>query len=310
MQICVIGAGAVGSVVAGRLAASGEDVRIVARGARLEKLRREGIYLRRRGEGGVATAPVLVCDALDVAVRMGVQDVVFTAVKGHSLPALLPTLAPLIGPETMIVPLVNGIPWWYGSKGDEPVPRKAIVGCVVYVTAAVQSDGVVETMAERLTLGEIDKAQAPRARMAALAGILNRAGIDCTLVDDIRPPMWTKVALNLSTNPLSVVSGATVEEQFTSPRLAPILLAILEEVRALAAAGGEALSMTLEQMIAVGRGAGPIRTSMLQDLDAGRPIEWSAIVGACLDLAEARGVAMPVSRIIGDLAAFRAASIA
>lgn len=302
--ICVIGAGAVGTAVAARLSLAGEPVHVVARGRRLEQVRMDGLRVQPT-HGPAIEARVAASDGSG----LGVQSVVFVAVKGHAMAGVLPTLAPLVGPETMVVPLVNGIPWWYRGEGEGYPPRRCVVASVVYITAAMQQDGAVTTMSERLVLGEAMR-QPPLARTIGLADRLVRAGIAVDLVDDIAPSMWTKVAFNLATNPLSVVSGATVIEQFTDPRLLPIVRNVIAEVRELAASEGEDLSLAEDAMIRVGRQAGAIRTSMLQDYEAGRPLEWSTIIGACLDLARERGVAMPVSRMIGELAGHRAASIA
>ena len=296
------------------LAAAGEAPCLFARGRRLEQLRREGLRVLFAG-GRAIEMRLPASDRAD----FGVQDVVFVAVKAHSLPELLPRLSPLIGDRTAVVPLVNGIPWWYFADGTtrsagiaavdpdgallELVPPERIVGCVAFVTARL-TGGVISVSGElHLKIGDITGGTRPRTR--ALAAMLCRAGVATSVSGEIRNELWTKVALNLATNPLSVVSGATLEEQFTDPRLLAVASAILAETRRVAAAYGATLTLSQDEMIAAGLRAGQFETSMLQDYKAGRPLELGAIGQAVLELAEKAGVDMPTARLIVGLAAHR-----
>jgi 2-dehydropantoate 2-reductase len=313
-RICVVGAGAVGSSLAAHLAMAGQQVSLLARGARREALQRDGLRYAAHGE-----AQVRIDVPVGTARDLGAHDVVFTAVKSHALPGLIPDLQQVAGAGASIVPLVNGVPWWFFLGVDAPsrvlavdplgaladaFPASSIVGAVVYLTAAMSADGVVESHAHRkLELGDIDGAT--RERTHGLAAMLTDAGIATSAVPDIRERLWTKVALNLATNPLSVVTGATLSEMFTDPLLQPLILAVANEVRAVAVAYGSRLAMDDAQMVAIGRAAGPFKTSMLQDFEKGAALELAAIADACIELGRQKGVETPVSSAIAALAAFR-----
>jgi 2-dehydropantoate 2-reductase len=314
-RVAIAGVGALGGVLAAQFALHGASPTLIARGARLEQLRSEGLRFA-EGDAAPATFRLEAVTPEDA----GPQDVILVCAKAQSLPDLLPRLAHCMHEETILAPLVNGVPWWHDLDGDarrpvlsvDPGGRLAalytprnIVGCVVFMTAALGADGVARaTGRKRLLLGDID---APlRDRTLALAKLLQSAGLDADPTNRIRDALWTKMALNLATNPLSVVSGATLVDQFTDPRLLAIVGAILAEARALAGRLGHRFSMSEDEMIATGRAAGSFRTSMLQDFEAGRPLELEAIGYACLELAATAGVAMPTSRQLCDLAAIRA----
>jgi 2-dehydropantoate 2-reductase len=340
-RICVAGVGAVGTTVATCLAAAGEHVSLLARGARLAQLRR-GLELDFAGE--TVTAHADVSDRPE----FGIQDIVFVATKAPSLAALVPTLLPLIGAHTLVVPLVNGIPWWYFQGGDgrftgarvsavdpdgtlaRSIDPACIVGCVVYLTASLATTGRVTVMGgQRLIVGEITSGAITSgpstdgetgggenrgshsdggvsARIEALAALLRRAGLETTASARIRNDLWTKVALNLATNPLSVVTEATLLDLFTDPRLLPIVGAVLEEASRVARGYG-AEPMSLSEMQDTGRRAGAFETSMLQDYRAGRPLELDAIGSSVLELARKIGEHMPATQFIVDLCAHRAA---
>jgi len=297
-RICVAGVGAVGSTIAARLLAAGHEVSLLARGTRLAQLRSHGLKVNFAGEH--FTSPVRASDHAE----FGIQDIVFTAAKADGLEALLPQLKPLIGPHTVIVPLVNGIPFWYFSDSADTL------GCVLYLTARLEPTGEVAVLGgQRLIVGSIDTtaAQGPAsARATELAALLSRAGLPTTATPTIRDSLWTKVALNLATNPLSVVTGATLLDLFTDPHLLPVVTAVLTETARVARAYGATATMTMEEMLATGRNAGAFETSMLQDYRAGRPLELGAIAASVLELADKIGEQMPTTRIIVELCAHRA----
>jgi 2-dehydropantoate 2-reductase len=314
-RVAIAGVGALGGAIAGQFALNGANPTLIARGARLQQLKSEG--LRVAQEDGTPTTFRLDATTPDDA---GPQDVILICAKAQSLPDLLPRLAHCMHEETVLAPLVNGVPWWHDLGGEtrrpvlsvDPDGRMAelyasrnIVGCVVFMTATLGADGVARAMGKkRLIVGDID---APlRDRTVTLAALLQSVGVDAEPTDRIRDALWTKLALNLATNPLSVVSGATLVEQFTDPRLLATVTAILTEAQALARRLGHEFSMSQDEMIATGRAAGAFRTSMLQDFEAGRPLELEAIGYACLELAKAAGVPMPTARLLCDLAAVRA----
>jgi 2-dehydropantoate 2-reductase len=311
VTVCVAGVGAVGTTIAARLAFCGLNVRLLARGARLEQLRRDGVRVQFSDE--------LIATRLAVSDRpdFGVQDLLLVATKAHALPELLPTLRPLVGPDTVVVPLVNGIPWWYFQQSDGPFENATVaavdpqgtltagahghlspqhlVGSVVYMTATLEPSGLATVLGRpRLILGEL--AQRHSARIERVAKLLTDAGIAATSSDSIRNDVWTKVALNLATNPLSVVTEATLQEQFSDPRLQPIVAAVIAETERVAHGHHARFSLSLEEMMQTGRSAGPFATSMLQDYRAGRRLELDAIARSVFELSEKIGLQMPPRR--------------
>lgn len=313
-RICVMGAGAIGTMVAARLALAGNEVTVVARGARLQDIAANG--LRMRGADGTShTVRVHARAAGDV----GPQDIVFIALKSGDLPAALPDLLRFVGPRTLLVPLINGIPWWYrqphaaapitavdpeGALAAAFDPQR-VVGSVVFLTSALAADGAIDVRgAERLILGPAVSGEI--AGTGTVAALFEDTPIEARTVSDLRPELWAKVALNLATNPLSVVADATLEQQFHSPSLRPVVISALEEAIRVARAHGIEPSLTLEQMLEIGGRAGPFYTSMAQDYRRGTPLELGAICQSVFVLAEEAGVAMPVARLIHDLCRFRA----
>jgi 2-dehydropantoate 2-reductase len=317
--VCVAGVGAVGTTVAARLAASGLTVRLLARGGRCEQLRSDGVRVQFADE--LVEMRLAVSDRPD----FGVQDLLLVAAKAHALPELLPALRPLVGPDTVVVPLVNGIPWWYfqGSGGSfenatvaavDPhgalpgeLSAQQVLGCVVYMTATRQACGLTTVLGRpRLIIGEL--AQRSSARADRIARLLSGAGLDTVASDCIRNELWTKVALNLATNPLSVVTAATLQEQFSDPHLLPLVAAVIAETERVAHAYQARFALPIEEMMKTGRNAGPFATSMLQDYRAGRRLELDAIAGSVLELAQKIGLQMPVTKTIVELCAHRAES--
>jgi 2-dehydropantoate 2-reductase len=317
LRFCVAGVGAVGGTIAARLAATGESVSLIARGARLAQLRRDGLRVQFDG-----TAPATLRLPVSDLPEFGIQNVLLLATKAPALPALLPGLGPLIGPQTLVAPLVNGIPWWYflGDEGPfagsrvaavDPeglllaaLPADRIVGCVAYLTSRLQPDGLVRAQGtQRLQIGPIQGLPTPE--IETLGAVLSAAGLATSVSPQIRAALWTKVALNLATNPLSVVAEATLIEQFTDPQLLPLVCAVIDEALRVAAAVGVAASMSLVEMLATGRRAGAFETSMLQDYRAGRMLELDAIGRAVVELAGRVGLKMPTTEILMALCAHR-----
>ena len=314
LSIGIVGAGAIGSVVACRLAAAGNDVTLFARGARLAALREAGIVLH--GEGGTVHARPGIAEQG----RPQTLDVLFVSVKAPHLPEAISAFLPALRPDGVLVPLVNGLPFWYPhGRSDAPIravdPDGAllaalapgtVVGTVVFLRASLEPDGSVRSAAgERLVLGGI--AGPPPPHLAGLAALLDASGIATRISGDIRAEIWTKIALNLATNPLSVVCGATLDEMFHRPELLRLVTSMLEETIRVAITDGIPPATALDGMIGIGRRAGPFMTSMAQDQEASRPLELGAIVDSVLELADAHGCAMPVARAVADLARYRAA---
>jgi 2-dehydropantoate 2-reductase len=318
-RFCIAGAGAIGGTLAARLAAAGHRVNVLARGDTLTALREHGLQLV--DLSGKVKVDVHASDQAD----FGVQDVVFLCAKTHALPAMIAQVAPLIGPETVVVPSVNGVPWWYfqreGSRFDgspvravDPdgvllaqVPAVSLLGAVVYITAQLDAPGRVRASnPHRLVLGELD--HAPSERLNALCALLSDAGIETRASTRIRDDIWTKITANLTSNPLSVLTGATLEEIYDDKSLLEIVVGILREVTLVATSYRARPDVDPQTFLSRCRAMGPFKTSMLQDFEKGRSLELAAIGDAVVELAERHNIPMPSTRAILALARYRASS--
>ena len=319
MKVCVYGCGAIGGLLAARLAGSGADVLAVTRGAQLAAIRASGLSLV-NADGSELNVPLRVTD--DPAEAAAV-DVVFLATKAHDLPAVAAQIGPLLGPATSVVSLVNGVPWWYfyGLQNDFGAPElvsvdpgRAIwralgpqraVGAVVYPAAVTEAPGRVRHLfGERFALGEPDGSSSER--LGAIVGLLGRAGFDASVSTDLRAEIWTKLAANAAFNPVSVATGKTLGAMIDDPATHRLLAGIIAEVIAVAAAFGVQVPVVPEDLLTASRQLGEHKTSMLQDLAAGRPLELGPVVEAVLELAAWRGVAVPDLATVARLAAARA----
>lgn len=313
MKTCVFGAGAIGGLIAGRLAQAGQAVSVVARGAHLEAIRRDGLTVR--SAQGDWNGPVLAAARSE---ELGVQDVVIVAVKTCSLAAALPALAPLIGPSTTVVPAMNGVPWWFfsgfggrqagirldnldpGGRIAAALPERQILGCVVYPTAYLAAPGVVQhTGRWELHLGEPDGSLSPRAQ--ALQAILMQAGFTCSLTADIRREIWLKLIGNAAFNPVSALTRATLDRMLADPEVYALLQTLMNETIAVGAAlnlnTGESPTDRLER----GRPLGKVKFSMLQDLEQDRPMEHESLSGAVSAIGDLVGVPTPSMHIVHGL---------
>ncbi len=317
MKLCVVGAGAIGGWTAAWMARAGHEVRLVARGAQLEALRRDGLTLV---SGGVPSTQRLPA-AEDPAV-FGVQDAVFLCLKTYSIASMLPRLAPLLGPETVVVPAINGLPWWYfhkeGGRRDgtaieclDPKGRMLgaldpghILGCVIHGAAEVTSPGVVtHTAGSRFILGEPDGSRSER--VLRLAAGMTAAGFDAPVTEDIRVEIWTKLIGNLSYNPVAALTLAWMHEINANEALLELIRALMEEAMRVAEAYGVRVPMTIEERIGVARKIGRSKISMHQDVERGRPLETDAIIGAVAELARKAGIATPMIDAVHALLAER-----
>jgi 2-dehydropantoate 2-reductase len=317
LRICVAGAGAVGGTLAVLLAHAGHDVSVLARRTTLAAIRQQGLRLTDLSGSYEIHPP-----ASDIA-EFGVQDVVFCSAKTHALADLLPALEPLLGPNTMVVPTINGVPWWYfqgaGGRFDgdrvravDPdgallaaIPVRQIIGCVVYINAETSTPGqILASSPHRLILGELHGGVSDRVR--TLSAALDGAGIDTAATDTIRDAVWTKIVANIASNPLSVVSGATLGELFGGPELRDIVMATIQEAMLVGAAYGARFALDPQGLIEMGAKRGTFRTSMLQDFERGRTLELAAICDAVLELAARHDIAMPMTSAITALVRFRA----
>lgn len=316
-RVAVVGAGAIGSLVAGRLAHAGLDVTLLARGERLSRLRAGPIAIR-TPEGEVSIA----IDARDDLPEASF-DMLVTAVKAHSLPGLAPVLKAAAKPGAVLLPLVNGMPWWYFQDSDtpggsvkavDPQARLAdsfapanLVGAVVYARAALDEQGdVISQAAERFVLGPVCAGGDDATRV--FAELMREGGFPVDVSDAIRREVWTKLALNLATNPLSVVSGATLESMARDPGLRAIVAGILTETFDLAERLGQRPEVDVAQLLDVCAAAGSFMTSMAQDYAKGVPLELGAIAEAVFEAAARCGHPMPMAQAIAVLAQYRARS--
>ena len=327
MKVCVVGAGAIGGLLAFRLAAAGNEVSVVARGAHREAIASRGLTLVDYKDGrSSATQPMHAVEDLGV---LGPQDAVFIGLKAHAIPALLPRIATLVGPQTMLIPAINGVPWWYfqceGSAHDGLVVRSvdpagtmhaavaatSIVGCVVHAAAEVREPGVVHhTGGKGFIVGEIDRSLAdPKTvRIERLAAVLRDAKLDATISSDIRKDVWSKLIGNLSFNPVAALTYADMGRICGSEALLDVIRPMLREGLAVASAYDIEIGMTPDQRIDVARHLGAARISMHQDFEAHRKPEIDAIVTAVIELANRVNVPVPVMRMVEALVRQRAIS--
>jgi 2-dehydropantoate 2-reductase len=310
MKICVVGAGAIGGLIAARLAQIDCELSVVARGPQLQAIRQNGLTL-------VADSHRQTCRirATDDAAELGVQDVVMVAVKTAGLPQAAPAIASLIGPDTVVMPAMNGVPWWFfwrfggilqgtrleaidpGGVIAANIPEVNVVGCVVYPTAHIAEPGVVHhTGRNELYLGEPDGSMSERA--ARLSDLLNRAGFACKVSPQIRRDIWLKLIGNASFNPVSALTCATLDRMLANPAVYSLLRALMFEVIAVGQALGLSIDEDPDDRIERGRPLGAVKFSMLQDLEQNRPFEYEALTGAVVFIAGRLGIEVPK---LGDL---------
>jgi ketopantoate reductase len=298
MRICVFGAGAIGGLIAARLVLAGEDVTVIGRGPQLGAIKAKGIELHWQ-DGRVEIARV---NAVETASLAGAQDLVVLAVKAHSLERAAAHAAALLGPNTMVMTLQNGMPWWYFQKHGGPLDGTRlmsldpsgmltktfhpdrIIGCAVFVAADVPEPGLVRHIgSNRLPIGEIGGTLSDRVRAVEAAFI--KAGLQASAVSDIRTEIWWKALGNLAVNPISAISNATMIEILRFPETRALVLKLMQEAREIAAKLGIYFPQTLEQRLESAESVGVHKTSMLQDLESGRPLEIEALMGAVLEMA-------------------------
>ncbi len=308
MKVCIVGAGAIGGFIGTRLARAGQaQVSALARGATLEALRTQGWRLRMGGE--LLQAPA---SASERASELGAQDLVILALKGQALPALAPQLAPLIGPSTLVLPAMNGVPWWFllgvndaEGLGDAPlesvdpggvisaaIPFAQVLGGVVHASTSTSEPGLVEhRMGQGLIVGE--PAGGPSARVDRVVALLAHAGFEASASANIRQDVWYKLWGNLTINPVSAITGATADRILDDPLVRAFCSAAMAEVSAIGASICCAIAQSPEDRHQITRKLGAFRSSMLQDVQAGRAIELDAIVGAVHEIAQRLGVPAP-----------------
>ena len=307
MKICVVGAGAIGGLLAVRLAEAGEQLTVVDQGAHLQAIQRSGLKLLMADGSEHVTRSL---EAVASIRQAGPQDVVILAVKGHILAEIAPELGSLMSDDTIILPMQNGLPWWYfhkhGGEYDgqpieclDPDGRLAahidvdrVIGCVVFPAGEIVSPGVVRhTEGNRFPLGELDGSDSGRAR--TLVDMFTNAGFKSFVLDDIRAEIWLKLLGNLSFNPISALTHATMVDICQYPPSRALAQSLMEEAQTVANSLGITLRVSIEKRIAGAEKVGKHKTSMLQDVEAGRELELEAIMGAVVELARLTGIATP-----------------
>ncbi|APR82882.1 2-dehydropantoate 2-reductase [Minicystis rosea] len=318
MRICIFGAGAIGGHLGVKLTQAGADVTFIARGAHLEAMKEHGVRWIENGTT-VTVRPRCVGSVAEA----GPQDYVIVTLKAPSLPGAAPEIARLLGPETAVVAAVNGVPWWYfhalsgphagrivesvdpGGIVSRHLPPERVIGCVVYPAAEVVAPGVIEhRYGERYTLGEPDGTKSARA--TALSEALTKAGLKAPVRPRIRDELWVKLWGNMAFNPVSLLTGATLDRIVGEEPTRVLCRAMMLEGQAIAEALGVRFPIGVDRRIAGAAEVGVHKTSMLQDLERGRPVEIDALLGAVVELAGVVGVEAPMSRAILALARQRA----
>lgn len=307
MKICVVGAGAIGGFLGTRLALdAGNAVAALARGTTLVSLRDHGWRLRQNGE--LLQAPTAA--ASDDPRDLGSQDLVILALKAQVLPGLAPSLTPLISADTIVMPAMNGVPWWFGAGvaalGTRPlesvdpgggiaavVPLKSVVGCVVHASASTSEPGVtIHRMGRGLIVGE--PAGGESARVARLGETLTRAGFEVSCSPRIRYDVWYKLWGNMTMNPVSALTGATTDRLLDDELVRTFCARAMQEAAAVGARIGCDVRESADDRQAVTRKLGVFKTSMLQDVEASRTLELDALVGAVREIGQRVGVATPM----------------
>ena len=316
LRICIAGAGAIGGTLAVRLSAAGHQISVLARGQTLQAIRERGLTLHDL-HGTTHARP-----AASQLPEFGVQDVIFLCAKSQDMSALLPQIAPMVGEETVVIPTNNGVPWWYfhreGGRFDgqavkavdpdgalsNAVALDRLIGSVLFITAEVESPGVIRSVNPHLmVLGEPSGEMSER--LMRVRAAVEAAGIEARATDRIRDKLWTKIIANISTNPLSVITQGTLQQLYGLPELREVVSQIMRETLLVASSHGARVDIDPLTFLQLGEAMGAFRTSMLQDLERGRPLELAAIGDAVLEMAERYAIPMPITRVIVSLARFR-----
>ena len=310
MKIAIFGAGAIGGLLGVKLAAAGADVTFIARGPHLAAMQANGVTLK-SGEETIVVRPRCIADAAEA----GVQDYVVVTLKAHSLPSAAPDIAKMMGPESAVVTGINGVPYWYFYGLDGPwrdrrvesvdpggklwniLPPSQAIGSVVYPAAEVIAPGVIEhTYGDRFSLGEPDGSRSPR--VEALSKAMIGAGLKAPVRPKIRDEIWVKLWGNLAFNPLSALTLSTLDRLAGRADLREVARSMMVEAKAVAEALGVRFAIDVEKRIDGAAEVGEHKTSMLQDLERGRPMEIDALLGAVVELGEVVEQPMPICRTV------------
>jgi 2-dehydropantoate 2-reductase len=314
MRFVIAGAGAIGAYMGAQMARAGLDVTLFARGPHLRAMQERGIQVR-AATGDFEARPTISGDLEAI----GPADVVFLGVKAHSLVDLAPRLAPLFGLETAVVGLQNGVPWWFleemhlervdpGGVISAAIETRRVIGSIVYFATEIVEPGVVQHIeGNRISLGEPDGSRSDRVR--AIAEALIKSGLRCPVTAHIRQEIWVKILGNVAFNPISALTRATLVRMVRDPEVNALVRNIMAETECVGKRLGLELPISIDQRIAGAEKVGEHKTSMLQDLEAGRPPELEAVVGAVIEIGERFGIPMPSTRAVYACAKLLAANV-
>ncbi len=323
MKICIVGAGAIGGMLGVKLALCGHEVTLILRGANLQAVRDNGLRLIDENNDESVVKPIRATAQISEA---GVQDVVILSLKAHQVAAVASELPQLLHSTTRVVTMQNGIPWWYfyklaGNYTGMPVravdpdgviaqhiPIDSVIGSVVYPASEVLRPGVIKVIeGNRFTLGEIDGADTESVR--ALSAVFKAAGFKAPVSKDIRSEIWLKVWGNLSFNPISALTHATLEDICLYPPTRELALSMMTEAQAIGQKLGVQFKVSLEKRIAGAQAVGQHKTSMLQDVEQGRALELQALVAAVIELGQITQTPTPAIHAVYALASLLAANL-
>ncbi|PYT18690.1 MAG: oxidoreductase [Acidobacteria bacterium] len=303
MKFLIAGAGAIGGYIGAKMARAGEDVTLFGRGPHLKAMQERGVRVI-SPDGDFEVRPKVIANLEEA----GPVDVIFLGVKAHGLTHLAPRVKPLLGECTTVVSTQNGLPWWYfsdfclervdpGGVIAASIDPRRVVASIVYFSADIIEPGVIRhTEGNRISLGEPDGSRSDRCR--AIAEALIKAGLRCPVTSRIRQEIWVKILGNVAFNPISALTRATLVQMARDPEVSKLVRNIMTEVEAVAAKLGVELPVSIDQRIAGAEKVGEHKTSMLQDLEAGRPLELEAVAGVIVELGERLCVPMPHTRAV------------
>ena len=311
MKICVVGAGAIGGLIAVRLEQAGHTVSVVARGPHLAAIKAHGLKLIEAEQEQVATSLV----ATDAIRDLDTQDVVLLGLKAHQIEAVVDDLVTLMNPDSVMVPLQNGIPWWYFQKlgGDyadrvvttvdprgvlfDRIEPDCLIGCIAYPAATIAEPGVIRHVeGNRFPVGELDGSKSNRVQR--VSDLFAEGRFKSRILDDIRSEIWLKLWGNLTFNPISALTHSTLVDICQFPPTRELAVAMMVEAQAVGEKLGARFRIPMGKRIAGAEGVGKHKTSMLQDLEAGKPMEIEGMLGAVIELAEMTKSEVPTLRAL------------
>ena len=311
MKVCVVGAGAIGGYMGVRIAQQGHEVSLIARGPHLAAIKEKGLTLRQGGEETCVRDVFATSDMTEC----GHQDVVLLALKAHQIVPVVDDLKTLIGPDTVMVALQNGIPWWYfqGNGGEyenrtvetvdpggllaNSIDPKCIIGCIAYPAATIAEPGVIQHVeGDRFPVGELDNSESDRLNM--VSELFNEAGFKSRVLTDIRSEIWLKLWGNLTFNPISALSHSTLVDICQYPKTRELATTMMTEAQQIAERLGASFRVTIERRIDGAESVGKHKTSMLQDVEAGKPLEIDGMLGVVIELGEMTGVDTPALKAL------------